>query len=76
MIDTILGAGIALAGVWLLRATPERVRFPDHVADAIDALRAYLAAVVGRLGGETPTTPVADLRRKTGLEIIYSEASM
>jgi uncharacterized membrane protein YccC len=76
VIDTILGAGIALAGVWLLRATPERVRFPDHVADAIAALRAYLASVVGGLGGEAPATPIADLRRKTGLEIIYSEASL
>jgi uncharacterized membrane protein YccC len=74
--DTILGAAIALAGIWLLRAIPERRRFPDHAADAIAALREYLAGVVGVLGGETPTTPVAELRRRTGLQIIYGEASL
>lgn len=76
IVDTILGAGIALAGVWLVRAIPERRRFPDHVADAIAALRAYLAAVLGGLGGEQPAIPVADLRRQTGLEIVYGEASL
>jgi uncharacterized membrane protein YccC len=76
IVDTILGAGIALAGIWLLRAIPERRRFPDHVADAIAALREYLAAVVGVLGGEPPATPVAALRRNTGLQIIYGETSL
>jgi uncharacterized membrane protein YccC len=74
--DTILGAGIALAGIWLLRAIPERRRFPDHVANAIVALRDYLSGVVGALGGERPATPVAELRRTTGLQIIYGEASL
>jgi uncharacterized membrane protein YccC len=72
VVNTLLGAAIALAGAWLLWPSWERARFPALVADALAAVRAYARAVAAA----APAAELRRARRQVGLAINNAEASL
>ncbi|HEY0970271.1 MAG TPA: FUSC family protein [Gemmatimonadales bacterium] len=78
VLNTVLGAALALAAARLLWPEPERRRFPSHVASALRACREYLRVVTGVLtedpgtGGEQS---MREARRRIGLAAINAEES-
>ncbi|HET8655748.1 MAG TPA: FUSC family protein [Longimicrobiaceae bacterium] len=76
VVNTLIGGAIAFAGATLLWVTPERKRFPGHLASAIEAARRYVGAAFGCLVEECGPTGLAALRRRMGLELINADASL
>ncbi|MFY2556596.1 FUSC family protein [Corallococcus terminator] len=71
--NTMIGGAIALVGARLLWPSPEHVRFPEEVANALRADREYLLSVASASSDAEPE--VREARRKLGLQLLSAEAS-
>jgi uncharacterized membrane protein YccC len=71
VLDTLLGAALALASAWLVFPSWERDRFPARLADVLAALGAYVDAIAA--DAALPARLLA--RRRVGLALNNAEAS-
>jgi uncharacterized membrane protein YccC len=74
ILNTVLGGALAFAGARLLWPHHERRRFPDEMANAVHALRAYFDEMIGQ-GGDGAPARLRAARRRFGLATNRAEAS-
>ncbi|WP_239576775.1 FUSC family protein [Archangium primigenium] len=78
VLNTLMGGGLALAGMWLLWERPERELLPEQLAAALRANREhFLLALSERVGPASPPSEshFSEARRKIGLATLNAEAS-
>ncbi|QSQ19805.1 FUSC family protein [Pyxidicoccus parkwayensis] len=73
IVNTLMGGVLALVGARLLWPSPEHLRFPEQVANALRADRDYLRVVVAGRSDEEPA--VREARRRMGIALLNAEAS-
>ncbi|MFP2934453.1 FUSC family protein, partial [Pyxidicoccus sp. 3LG] len=73
LVNTVLGAVLALLCSRLLWPSPESLRFPEQVASTLRAARDYLREVATARSDAEPA--VREARRRLGLELLSVEAS-
>jgi uncharacterized membrane protein YccC len=78
IVNTLLGAGLAVAGALLLWPSRESTRTGDHLADAIAAAGGYLHAVFAAVSGHAPAraASVIAARRRTGRALNHADLSL
>jgi uncharacterized membrane protein YccC len=76
IVNTLVGGALSLAGIRLLRPSPEQRRFPDLAAAALFANREHFRQVVDGLLGRNPDgIHLGEARRKMGLSTLEAEDS-
>jgi uncharacterized membrane protein YccC len=77
IVNTVLGGVLALAGSRLFWPSREADRLPVYLAQAVRALRAYLARVIERFGdrSEDAGRALRATRRQVGLAILNADES-
>jgi uncharacterized membrane protein YccC len=78
IVNTLLGAGLAVAGALLLWPSRESTRTGDHLADAIAAAGGYLRAVFAAVSGHAPARApsVIEARRRAGRALNHADLSL
>jgi uncharacterized membrane protein YccC len=76
--NTLLGAGLAVAGALLLWPSRESTRTGDRLADAIDAAAGYLREVFAAVTTRAPAHASAELaaRRRAGRAFNHADLSL
>jgi len=76
--NTLLGAGLAVAGALLLWPSRESTRAGDRLADALDATAGYLGEVFAAVTGHAPAraAPVIAARRVAGRALNNADLSL
>jgi uncharacterized membrane protein YccC len=76
--NTLLGAGLAVAGALLLWPSRETSRAADRLADALDAATGYLHEVFAAVTEHLParSTAVIDARRRAGRALNNADLSL
>jgi uncharacterized membrane protein YccC len=78
IVNTLLGAGLALAGAVLLWPSRESTRTADRLADALDAAAGYAREVFGAVAGQAPARAAAVIaaRRRAGRALNNADLSL
>lgn len=78
VLNTLLGGVLGLLGAWLLWPSPEKSRFPELAAAAINAVRGHLELVADAWtrGEATPNVALFEARRAAALAVANAEASL
>lgn len=78
IVNTLLGAGLAVAGALLLWPSRETSRAADRLADALDAATGYLHEVFAAVTEHLParSTAVIDARRRAGRALNNADLSL
>jgi uncharacterized membrane protein YccC len=78
IINTLLGAGLAVAGALLLWPSRESTRAADRLAGALDAAAGYLHEVFAAVTTHAParSTAVIDARRRAGRALNHADLSL
>jgi len=78
IVNTLLGAGLAVAGALLLWRTRESTRAPDRLADALDGTAGYLREVFHAVTAHAParSAVVIEARRRAGRALNNADLSL
>jgi len=78
IINTLIGAGLAVAGALLLWPTRESARTADRLADALDGFATYLNQVFAAVTVQAPAraTPLVQARRRAGRALNHADLSL
>ncbi len=78
IVNTLLGAGIAVVGAVLLWPSRESTRTGDRLADALDAAAGYAREVFGAVAGQAPARAAAVIaaRRRAGRALNNADLSL
>ncbi len=78
IINTLIGAGLAVAGALLLWPTRESARTADRLADALDGFATYLNQVFAAVTAQAPAraTPLVQARRRAGRALNHADLSL
>ncbi len=76
VVNTLIGAGLAIGGHYLMWPNWERQRFSNQLSVAVRECRNYFQTVMAvYLGDEESRATIACQKRRTGLAIINAQAS-
>ncbi len=76
IVDTLVGAALAIGASYLLWPLWERVQLDERMARALKADAAYIAAVLGSLAGdEAGPRGIPDLRRDAEIAAVQAQAA-
>ncbi|HMG55899.1 MAG TPA: FUSC family protein [Kofleriaceae bacterium] len=76
--NTLLGAGLAVAGALLVWPSRESTRTADRIADAVAGAAGYARQVFDAVAGHAParSAPVVEARRRAGRAFNHAELSL